>query len=272
MPDSLPILVYHSISDEATREFRPYAVSPARFAEHMSLLRELGCVTLTLSDAAQRLLNRAPLPERAVVLTFDDAFSDFAQHAFPILMAADFVATLFVPSAYVGSTSRWLTREGEDRRPVLSWSEIQNVADAGIEVGAHSHTHQQLDRLSNAALDAELTRSKALLEGHLGREMTAVAYPFGYHSRRVRRATRVAGYTYGCAVGNLSANPRSDRWAIPRLTVKATADGAVLKQLVTCRTDRYAGVVSEAKRVACRATRSLKDSADPALVTATSVQ
>lgn len=257
MAESLPILVYHAVSDDATSQFGPYAVSPGRFAEHMAILQDLGCVTLTLSDAARLLFDRASLPERAVVLTFDDAFCDFAQHAFPTLMEAGFTATLFVPSAYVGSTSRWLIREGEDQRPVMSWSEIQSVAEAGIEVGAHSHRHPQLDRLSKARLGDELGRSKAVLEDGLGREMPAVAYPFGFHSRRVRRAARAAGYRFGCAVGNLSAHSESDRWAIPRLTVKATADAAVLRRLVTDRTGRYDRVVSEAKRLVWRARRSI---------------
>lgn len=257
MAGSLPILVYHSVSNDATSQFRPYAVSPKRFGEHVELLHDLGYVTLTLSDAVRRLFERSPLPARAVVLTFDDAFSDFSQHAFPVLMAANFVATLFVPSAYVGSTSQWLIREGEERRPVMTWSEIRRVADAGIEVGAHSHTHPQLDRLSKPALHAELSGSKALLESQLGQVMAAVAYPFGYHSRQVRRTARATGYSFGCAVGNRSANPQSDRWAIPRLTVKASTDAAELMRLVTHRTSRCGDVVSEGKRLAWRLRRSV---------------
>lgn len=255
MPESLPILAYHSVSDDATESFRSYAVSPPRFADHLALLRDLGYVSLTLSDAAERLFSGTSLPERAVVLTFDDAFGDFGQRAFPTLMAAGFVATLFVPSAYVGSTSRWLIREAEHRRPVMTWPEIQRVADAGIEVGAHSHTHPELDRLSRPALREELARSKAVLEDRLGREITAVAYPFGYHSRAVRRAAQKAGYAFGCAVGNLSANSLSDRLAIPRLTVKSTADGEVLQRLVTHATGRHDQVVSETKRLVWRARR-----------------
>jgi peptidoglycan/xylan/chitin deacetylase (PgdA/CDA1 family) len=261
MAQSLPILVYHAISDKATSPFRPYAVSPGRFAEHVAILQDLGCVALTLSDAAQRLFNGATLPERSVVLTFDDAFGDFAAYAVPTLTAANFPATLFVPSAYIGATSRWLTREGEDRRPVMSWSEIRGVVEAGIEVGAHSHTHPELDRLSNTDLQDELERPKTLLEEGLAQAVDAVAYPFGYHSRRVRRAARAAGYAFACAGGNLSAHPDSDRWAIPRLTVKPTADSAVLRQLVTGRTGRYDVVVSETKRLITRAQRSISSAA-----------
>jgi peptidoglycan/xylan/chitin deacetylase (PgdA/CDA1 family) len=257
IPESLPILVYHAVSDDVSSQFGPYSVSPRRFAEHVAILQDLGYTTLTLSDAARRLFAGGPLPERAAVLTFDDAFGDFAQYAFPALMNAGFTASLFVPSAYVGSTSRWLIREGEEHRPVMSWSEIQSVAEAGIEVGAHSHTHPQLDRLSKARLGEELGRSKAVLEDGLGQEMAAVAYPFGFHNRRVRRAARAAGYTFGCAVGNLSAHAESDRWAIPRLTVKATTDDAALRRFVTGRTGRYEGVVSEAKRLVWRARRSI---------------
>lgn len=257
MAESVPILAYHAVSDDATSRFRRYAIPPGRFAEHVAILQDLGCVTLTLSDAAQRLFERRPIPERAVVLTFDDAFGDFAERAWPMLMAAKFVATLFVPAAYVGATSRWLVREGEDRRRVMGWSEIQSVAEAGIEVGAHSHTHPELDRLSKGRLREELEGSKAVLEDGLGREMAAVAYPFGYHSRRVRRAARAAGYAFACAGGNLSAHSGSDRWAIPRLTVEGTVDGAVLRRFVTGRTGRYDGVVSEAKRHVWRACRAV---------------
>lgn len=254
---SVPILVYHAVSDEVSSQFRPYAVSPARFVEHMTVLQDLGCQTLTLSDAAHRLFDTGSLPERAVVLTFDDAFGDFAQFAVPAMTAAGFIATLFVPSAYVGSTSRWLSREGEDRRPVMGWSEIRNVAEAGIEIGAHSHTHPQLDRLSLVDLDGEFRRSKALLEDGLSSEVTAVAYPFGFHSRRVRRAACSAGYTFGCAVGNLSASVGSDRWAIPRLTVSADADGEMIRRFVTEPTHSYDVVVSETKRVLWRTWRSV---------------
>jgi peptidoglycan/xylan/chitin deacetylase (PgdA/CDA1 family) len=258
MATAIPILVYHSVSDEVDDRFRTYAVTPQQFSEHVNLLRELGYTTLTLSDAAGRLFSGGALPDRAVVLTFDDAFGDFAENAFPVLRDADFVASLFVPSAYVGSTSRWLTAEGEDQRPVMNWDELHRVADAGIELGAHSHTHPQLDRLSQTALHEELATSKATLEDRLGRAMTVVAYPFGFHSGRVRRTAQAAGYTFGCAVGNLTATRQYDRWAIPRLTVKDTTDNAALRRLLTHETGRFERAVSDAKRVVWRARRSVK--------------
>jgi peptidoglycan/xylan/chitin deacetylase (PgdA/CDA1 family) len=252
---ALPILVYHSVSDDVTDAFRPYSVSPALFADHVALLKGLGFDTLPLSDAVGRLFTGQSLPERTVVLTFDDAFEDFLENAIPVLRAADFVATLFVPSAYVGLTSRWLVREGEDRRPVMAWTDLQAVADAGIEIGAHSHSHPQLDRLRPAALREELTRSKALLEDHLDRGIATIAYPFGFHSRRVRGAAQAAGYSFACAVGNLTPTSKSNRWAIPRQTVKDTTDVETLRRLLTHESSHMEQGVSEAKRVIWRARR-----------------
>jgi peptidoglycan/xylan/chitin deacetylase (PgdA/CDA1 family) len=83
-------------------------------------------------------------------------------------MAAKFVATLFVPAVYVGATSRWLMREGDERRRVMGWSDIRSVAEAGVEVGAHSRTHPRLDRLSDVRLREELERSSAVVEDGLG--------------------------------------------------------------------------------------------------------
>ena len=193
--------------------------------------------------------------QRTVVLTFDDAFQDFFECAFPVLKAADFVATLFVPSAYVGSTSRWLVREGEDQRPVMGWSEIRTVAAAGIEIGAHTHSHPQLDRLRPAALREELTRPKKTIEDHLGHAVVTLAYPFGFHSARVRRAARAAGYEFACAVGNITARSESSRWAIPRQTVRDTADVETLRRLVSHESSPVERAISDAKRVVWRARR-----------------
>jgi peptidoglycan/xylan/chitin deacetylase (PgdA/CDA1 family) len=106
---------------------------------------------------------------------------------------------------------------------MLTWSQIIEAAAEGIEVGAHSHGHPQLDQLGRNRLCAELTVSKGLLEDALGTPVPGLAYPFGYPSPQVRRAATEAGYAYARAVGNAAAGPRRDPSAgLPRLTVRAS--------------------------------------------------
>jgi peptidoglycan/xylan/chitin deacetylase (PgdA/CDA1 family) len=215
----VPILMYHEISarpDTASK----LAVPPQAFAGQLEYLASHGFSTLTASEVAAALASRAPLPERAVVLTFDDGFADFHERALPLLRRYGCTATLFV-------TTGWIADAGPGtagRRPgrMLAWSQIIEAASEGIEIGAHSHCHPQLDQLGRKRLGAELTVSKRLLEDALGTPVPGLAYPFGYSSARVRQSATEVGYAYACAVGNVAADRQRDLYALPRLTVRAS--------------------------------------------------
>jgi peptidoglycan/xylan/chitin deacetylase (PgdA/CDA1 family) len=103
---------------------------------------------------------------------------------------------------------------------MLSWSQVTEAAQAGMEVGAHSWQHPQLDQLRGAVLREELYASKTQLEDRLGTSVPGLAYPFGYSSARVRQVARDAGYGYACAVSNALPGQRADLLALPRLTVR----------------------------------------------------
>jgi peptidoglycan/xylan/chitin deacetylase (PgdA/CDA1 family) len=214
---TVPILMYHEIASERETTSR-LAVDPGMFAAQMEHLHAGGFTALTASGLAAALAGGIPLPERPVVITFDDGFADFYAHALPVLRSCGFAATVFV-------TTGWIQDAGPDeisRRPgqMLSWSQILEAAGAGIEIGAHSHRHPQLDQLAAGRLRDELRFSKALLEDRLGHPVSGLAYPFGYSNARVRREVREAGHEYACAVGNGIAGSTADLFALPRLTIR----------------------------------------------------
>jgi len=214
----VPILMYHEISARSGTASR-LAVPALALAGQLEHLASHGFTTLTASALAAALTAGSPLPERTVVLTFDDGFADFHERALPLLRRYGFTATLFVTTGWIADAGR----HAAGRRPgrMLTWSQITEAAAAGIEIGAHSHRHPQLDQLGRSRLCAELTVSKGLLEDALGTQVPGLAYPYGYSSARVRRAVAAAGHAYGCAVGNALAGPRYDPFALPRLTVRA---------------------------------------------------
>ena len=250
------ILNYHSLGAKASPPFRRYALTPRRFVEHLEYLDANGYRTITISSLAQLLRSPSPQPSaRIVALTFDDAFLDFREHAVPAMQRFGMTATLFVPTGFVGSTSVWLAGEGEGQRRVLGWSELEEIAAAGFECGAHSHTHSELDRLPTTALEGEVVQPKALLEDNLGREVSAFAYPFGYFDRRVRQAVAAAGYTAACAVGEIAASWRSDRYALPRLTVTWNTDTMGLERLLAGPGGQIPQRVADMKRLAWRTAR-----------------
>jgi peptidoglycan/xylan/chitin deacetylase (PgdA/CDA1 family) len=256
-PSVVPILMYHSISSAGSDAFRPFVVSPELFAEHMGWLAARGYHTLTAGDlAALRREGQEP-PPRSVVLTFDDAFRDFVEHALPVLQEHRLRATLFVPTGYVGSGARWLVAEREERRALLSWSELKSIASAGVECGAHSHSHAQLDLLDRRAAAREVALSQTLLEDRLQLPVRSFAYPFGYSSRAVRELVDQRGLT-GFAVGDLPSTPYDDPRAVPRLTVTWGTTTTELEALVSRPRDARDVATSRARAVASRTLRTLR--------------
>ena len=248
--------MYHSIATGSTRKFRRFVVSPAEFAAQMEYLDAAGYRPVTAAELAGGR-SGGPLPPRPVVLTFDDAYTDFYSAALPVLREHGFRATLYVPTAYVGATTRFNVSLGEENRAVLSWQALADIAAEGIEVAAHSHTHPQLDRVPAAVISDEARRSRALLEDELGVAVDGFAYPFGYWNRAARAAVAAAGYRYAFAVAELMTAPGDDLLTLPRLTVNAGIGVAGLARLLGRDPTPASRRAASVKRVAWRAVRQL---------------
>jgi len=175
------------------------------------------------------------LPEKPVVLTFDDGMSDFFTSALPVLTHYHFPATLYIATAFVNGTCDWLRHEGESTRLMLTWEQISQIQAAGIECGAHSHTHPQLDMLSSALAQHELLTSKNILEEHLGQSVTSFAYPYGYFTATTQRLIQAIGYTSACAVKHATYRIGTHPFALPRLMVKTSTSKAEFAALLTGR-------------------------------------
>lgn len=216
----IPLLLYHSVASDPSRRFAPWAVAPDRFEAQITRLADEGYTTVTVAELVRRVYERAePLPPRSLVITFDDGFADFHGAAWPVLDRHGFTATVFVTTGYIGRTAGWLARLGEGNRPLMNAAQLAEIATAGIECGAHSVTHAQLDAVPHARARREIAASKQALEAIVG-PVQSFAYPHGYHSQTVRGYVRAAGFSGACACGDGAAGPAGDRWAIPRLTVR----------------------------------------------------
>jgi peptidoglycan/xylan/chitin deacetylase (PgdA/CDA1 family) len=217
----IPILMYHSISNVADPRFRACIVPPALFDEHLSYLERYQYTSITVSQFVQAMAQGgAGPPPRPVIITFDDGFTDFYTSALPALQRHGFNATLYVATGFTGGTSRWLRAEGETERPMLTWEQLAEISASGIECGAHTHTHPQLDMLSSAQAYDEIVRSKDLLEERLGRAVNSFAYPFGYYSAGVRRIVQAVGFTSACAVRRTLSSLHDDPYALARLAIQ----------------------------------------------------
>jgi peptidoglycan/xylan/chitin deacetylase (PgdA/CDA1 family) len=221
--------MYHSIAEAPPRATRRLSVTPEVFAAQLQRLACLGYATLTLTELGARLDSGADLPERAVALTFDDGYADFYDNALPMLQRHDFTATVFV-------TTGWLDDAGASAgRPLdrmLSCGQIREIVAAGMEIGAHSHSHAQLDRLSPGELAKELLDSKELLERVTGVPVHSFAYPYGYSNNGVRAAVGATGYRYAVVVANACVQTPADPLALPRLTIRRSTSITTFERIV----------------------------------------
>lgn len=217
---NIPILLYHSISTDSSERFRQWTLPPKAFGEHLAFLKQEGYTPMRITDLVNAMTKSdEPLPERPVAITFDDGFADFRENAVELLDRWSSPATIYITSGCVGKTSRWLADLGEGDRPMMTWDQIAELPDYGVEIGAHSVTHPQLDTLNARQAFAEIAGSKAALEAQLGRAVVTFAYPHGYHSRETRDLVRKAGFTSACAVKHGMSGPADDPFALARIIV-----------------------------------------------------
>lgn len=216
----VPVLLYHSVAATADPRFAEWAVTPEQFATQMDVLAAGGYRAVTVAELTGWLWDRrGRLPQRVVAITFDDGFEDFYRTAWTHLRRNGLTATVFVTTGRVGSTSAWLAREGEGDRPLMTWAQLDEIAAGGIELGAHGHTHVQLDTVSRSRAVAEIEMSQQTLSAAVG-PVASFAYPHGYHNRLVRHAVRRAGFVSACAVGDGLAASADDRFALTRAVVR----------------------------------------------------
>ncbi|MGH3857234.1 MAG: polysaccharide deacetylase family protein, partial [Pseudonocardiaceae bacterium] len=252
----IPILLYHSVSADPAPWIAPYTVTPQVFARHVELMATSGRTALTVSQLYSAIAGLARLPERPLLVTFDDGFADFAEAA-RMLAARGLPSTLYV-------TTGALRGRGPRHKPaamaemalppasMLDWSQLAELTEQQVEIGAHTHTHPQLDVLRPPVAAQEIRLCKDLLEEALGHAVPSFAYPHGFHRAAVRRLVREAGYTSACAVGNALSSRADHVLSLARLTVRADTTG---EKLAAWLAGRDAPVAPYPERLRTRAWR-----------------
>jgi peptidoglycan/xylan/chitin deacetylase (PgdA/CDA1 family) len=229
----IPVLMYHSISDDSEPGVSPYyrlTTSPARFREQMQWLRKLGYAVISLSEALRRLDGHTLGTEPCVVLTFDDGFRDFFTHAWPVLAEFESTATVFLPTAFIGHSRK--TFKG---RECLTWAEIRKLHGQGVSFGAHTVNHPRLHSLPWTEVGRELRDSRERIEGELQVAVNTFAYPYafpqedsdfvaGFRRELVQQGYKAAVTT---VIGRLF--PGSDRLCMKRLPVNDRDDRALFE-------------------------------------------
>src|SRR5579864_2317351 len=218
----VPILAYHSISENLFGKLDPYHqinTSAQVFSEQMKWLRRSGYRAIHLAEMLGALESAQDL-SKTVVLTFDDGYQDFYTEAFPILKQCGFRATVFLASDRIRDTS--VRMEGAD---YLTWNEVRELHSEGITFGSHSVTHADLRSLGPEQIDYELGYSKETIEQKIGAPVESFSYPFALpeedrdFTRYLADTLENLGYTNGVSTAIGRARPNGTRYFLPRLRV-----------------------------------------------------
>ncbi|HQZ35922.1 MAG TPA: glycosyltransferase [Ilumatobacteraceae bacterium] len=223
MTDFLPVLMYHSIADSGTDQLARYRTSPEAFEAQLAYLRRHGYVGITLGQWWYQLSRREPLDGRAVLLTFDDGYSDFYENAWPLLDAYKFPATVFVVADAVGGRADW-DSDLNDPPTLMDWPTIRRLAAAGVDFGSHSGSHRALTAMTPREALTQERAARATFEREMGQPVSTIAYPYGAVDEGVRQTMRAAGYQIGVEVRPGLATVWDDPMAIPRMEVRGDHD------------------------------------------------
>ncbi|MEV7088322.1 polysaccharide deacetylase family protein [Streptomyces sp. NPDC093085] len=199
-----------------------FTVTPRDFAAHLDAVVASGRTPVPVSTLVGHLARGTPLPPRPVVLTFDDGFADLPGPTAEALAARALPATAYLTTGAITPGRGSLLPPA----PMMALAQAAALESYGVEVGAHTVTHPQLDTLRAPVLRRELRASKEVLEDALGHEVAHLAYPHGYNSRAVRRAAEDAGYASAVAVRHALSSGRDEVYRIARLIVRRTHTAA----------------------------------------------
>ncbi|HZW90774.1 MAG TPA: glycosyltransferase, partial [Myxococcaceae bacterium] len=181
----LPVLLYHHVGPARPATYPELTVSPERFERQVRWLARHGYVGICPSDWQSWRLGAGLLPDKPVLLTFDDGYGDLADFALPVLERHGFGAAVFVVTGEIGGTNRWDEERGAGTHRLMNVDQIRDWSARGIEFGAHGRSHVDLTTLPDALLAAELTGCANDLAELLGKPPVAFAYPYGRCNERV---------------------------------------------------------------------------------------
>ncbi len=235
----LRVLVYHRVRPDADD---PRSVTPQRFREHLTVLRDGGWRVLSLDEVIAAVQNNQPLPEKSVLINFDDGYADLYDYALPLLQEFCFPAVVFMLARYVGRVGRTYSEANYPEAPFLSAAQLREMQQAGIEIGSHGLWHVPLAHLPLREAEREVRLSKEILSDLLGTPVRAFSYPWGrsgdFYDVHVRMVER-AGYQLAFTMLHGYNSPPYERFRLRRCHVYPWDTGPLFTAILEGRFDGW---------------------------------
>jgi peptidoglycan/xylan/chitin deacetylase (PgdA/CDA1 family) len=215
---SIFILAYHGVGLESA-PVDGLVIRPNSFRNQMRLLSALGFRNIALDEAVDRI-RRGDAPKTPMLcITFDDGYHNIRANALPVLLEMGWTATVFVPTALVGTSNDWDESVAIPPIPLLNWSDLEFLTSKGILIGSHGKTHRSLLKLAEDDCLSELRDSLSTLRTRLPRYSLVFSYPFGHRNRAAVSLAQRSGYGAACSMVAGAAAGKDDLFDLGRLPV-----------------------------------------------------
>lgn len=190
------------------------SVPPERFEQQLRYLKQEGYQSITLEDLALHLTRGAPLPEKPVILTFDDGYADAYVNAFPLLKRYGFSGTFFLISAMLD--------QGDP--DFLSWEQVVEMHEAGMRFEPHSYNHPDLRNRGYQFLVFQILAPKEAIEARTGEPTHFFAYPSGRYDQFVIDVLRSANFWGAVTIEQGATHTADDLFTLRRVRVHGGDD------------------------------------------------
>ena len=221
----VPILMYHYVSvppPNADIYRLDLSVTPDRFATHLLALSSTGYTTISLYDLLAHLTQGTPLPQKPVILSFDDGYRDNYENAFPLLQEFGMTATFFVVTDYIN----------EGLSAYLTWEMAREMQAAGMHIESHARTHVDLRNRKDSFLIWQALGSVETIESELGMRPRFITYPSGHYDANTIRIFKDIDFWAGLTTIQGATHSTDDLFQLKRVRVPGTTTGKILLQLL----------------------------------------
>lgn len=202
----IPVLYYHSVNPSWQNEL---TIPPELLKSELEFIKDCGYSTITSIDLYNFFEKGNPLPDKPIMITFDDGYMDNYTYAFPCLKSLNMKATIFYIS------------DGLKDSYYISSDKLKEMNDYGIDIECHTKTHCHLNALSYENQLNELKTSKETLEKTLNKKIISIAYPFGDYDQNTIKAAKASGYYLGFTCKKGMINSDSDKYALNRIYISS---------------------------------------------------
>jgi peptidoglycan/xylan/chitin deacetylase (PgdA/CDA1 family) len=205
-----PVIAYHNVGVPRADEYPGLTTPVPEFEAQIKLLSKMGYTAITPADWLRWRDEGMALPEKPVMLVFDDAYEEAAAHALPLLQRYGFRAACMVVTSCIGTTNRWDEEAGRPSFQLMRATQIVEWSQKGIEFGGHTSRHPELPYENDEVVEQEIAQCKKDLTTLLGKPPSSFAYPFGGFSAAAEAAVRrhfQLGFTSWPGRLHLATNP-----------------------------------------------------------------